>query len=82
MDVVLRIMVAEKLSDKQFVILNRGCQLPLFCMYSFTKNKEYKFNSKNCVTVECIDKCNRVINFMVNNFVLSQEDIDMMVDKE
>jgi len=31
-DVVLRIMVASKITDKQFVILNRGCQLPLFCM--------------------------------------------------
>lgn len=31
-DVVLRIMVANKITDKQYVILNRGCQLPLFCM--------------------------------------------------
>mmetsp|Transcript_58727 Transcript_58727/g.127527 ORF Transcript_58727/g.127527 Transcript_58727/m.127527 type:complete len:123 (+) Transcript_58727:634-1002(+) len=75
-------MVAEKISDKQFVILNRGCQLPLFCMYSFTKNKEYKFDMRNVITIECIDKVNRIINFLVNNFVLSQEDIDMMVDKQ
>jgi len=32
--------------------------------------------------VECVDKITRIINFLVNNFVLSQEDVDMMADKE
>lgn len=81
-DVVLRIMVANKITDKQYVILNRGCQLPLFCMYSQTKKKEVSYDPKNQITVECVDKITRIINFLVNNFVLSQEDVDMMADKE
>jgi len=80
-DVVLRIMVAERTTDRQFVILNRGCQLPLFCMYSFTKNKESKYDRANSVTLECVDKVSRILNFMVTNFVLSQEDLNLMVDK-
>lgn len=32
--------------------------------------------------MECVDKITRIINFLVNNFVLSQEDVDMMADKE
>ena len=81
-DVVLRIMVANKITDKQQVILNRGCQLPLFCMYSYTKKKDVSYDPKNYITVECVDKITRIINFLVNNFVLSQEDVDMMADKE
>lgn len=51
-------------------------------MYSYTKKKDVSYDPKNYITVECVDKITRIINFLVNNFVLSQEDVDMMADKE
>ena len=51
-------------------------------MYSYTKKQDITYDTKNCIWVEMVDKVTRIVNFMVNNFVLSQEDVDMMGAKE